>query len=111
MAEFNNFDLEIEDLKDAVVEHKNGSVTTAGTPVTITATGSKKILSALIINQAVGPQANSLGDLLYVSFDGGSNYTTISRRGNIAIQGAYDDIRVDSNNNGVKYEIILVRKT
>ena len=103
---FDDFDIEIQDQRGNTPEQINGSVTTAGVPVTITPS-SGKITSIEVVNPNKGPNANSSADLLYVSFDG-TTYATINRGGYKALEGVYlDSIKIDSNNNGVKYEIIL----
>jgi len=109
--EFNDFDVEIENKKDSTPEHIEGSVTTAGVPITVTASNAKPIHSAIILNQRVGPNANPSGSTSYlrVSTDGGSNWATVPRNGWITLAGVFDDIRVDAGADGLKYEIILLQ--
>jgi hypothetical protein len=108
MANFTDFDLEVENNKEAAPEHFNGTVATAGVPVTITPTNGNPISSAIIINQNKGPNANDINDLLYVNFTAGSTYTTIQRGGNLVISGSFTSIKIDTNVNGTKYEVIVV---
>ena len=106
---FNDFDIEIQNEKDSKPEHINGSVTLAGTPITVTAGNGLPIQSALIINPRIGPNANASGIYLLVSSDGGANYTTVPRNGKLRICGVFDNIKIDSNTNGAKFEIILTQ--
>jgi len=110
---FSDFDLEIQDQKDRSTEHHNGNVPTAGTPITTSTTFDRSIQLVYINNPSKGLNANSPGDLLYVSWDGGTNYITLTRGSWIIWPGkgsgtVGQSLTIDSNNNGVKYEIILV---
>jgi len=108
MAEFADFDIEIDNDKDATPEHFNGTITTAGVPVTITPTNAKPITNAIIINQNKGPNANSADDLIYVNLTAGSTYTTVQRGATLTVSGSFTSLKLDTNNNGTKYEIIVV---
>jgi hypothetical protein len=105
---FKDFDIEVQNQSDVVTEHIEGTVTTAGTPVTITATGGKKILQILVINQKKGTNANTFDDLLLVNTDGGSVFTTVQRKFKASCY--IDSFRIDANNNGVKYEVVIIRE-
>ena len=112
MAEFNDFDLESQDNKERGTEHYNGSVTTAGSPVTISTASSVPIQLTYVYNPTKGPNANIPGDLLYVSWDG-TNYTVIPRGGYIIWPGKgfgsnFQSISIDSSDDGVNYEVMLV---
>lgn len=107
MANFNDFDIETQNERGNTVEQFNGSVTTAGSPVTITP-ASGKITSLIIENPSKGVNANGNNDLLLVSFDGGTTFKTVVRSTNISLSNVYlDDIRIDSNNNNTNYEVII----
>lgn len=108
MANFNDFDVEIQDEKDSKPEHINGSVPTAGTPITVTAGNSLPIQQALIVCPGKGPNANTGGSYLLVSSDG-TTYTTVPRGGSLRIDGVFDNLKIDASINGVKYELILTQ--
>lgn len=108
MAEFNDFDIEIENDKESSSEHYNGSVATAGSPVTLTHT-SGNIKGFIVNNPTKGTNANGINDVLYISTDSGTTYLTIERGANLSISLInIVDLRIDSNNNGVNYEVILI---
>lgn len=92
---------------DSTLAHFNGSVTTAGSPVTISAPNSEKISSAIIDNPDKGTNANDKADLLLVSFDGGTTFKTVKRGTSLSVTASFTDIRIDSNNNGTNYEVII----
>jgi len=107
MVDFKDFDIEVQDQRGNIPEHFNGSVTTAGSPVTITPT-SGKIVAAEVFNPNRGSSANGFDDNLLVSFDGGSTFRTVPRGGTLSIESVYlDDFQIDANNNGTNYEVIL----
>lgn len=99
-------EVEIKDTVGHIPEHINNSVTTAGTPEVITPV-SGKITSAEVYNPRKGVNANDKSDILYVSFDGVS-YTSVPRGESIAMTAIYlTDIKIDSNNDGANFEVIL----
>lgn len=104
---FKDFDIEIQDEKDSKPEHINGTVTTAGVPVTVTAGNALPIQHALIICPNKGPNANTGGAYLLVSSDGTTNYTTVPRGGSLRIDGVFDNLKIDAGSNGTNYEIII----
>jgi hypothetical protein len=106
---FNDFDVEIQNEKDSKPEHINGSVTFAGTPITVTAGNGLPIQSALIICPNKGPNANSKGTYLLVSSDGTANYTTVPRGGKLQICGVFDNLTIDASDNNTNYEIIITQ--
>jgi len=109
MATFKDFDLETQNKFDADPEHFNGSVTTAGVPVTITPTNTRDIQSATVLNPRRGPNANSINDVLLVSFDGGTTYVSLGRGDSIKINANITSgVKIDANNNGTNYEVIVV---
>jgi len=80
---------------------------------TISTSSSKSINYTYVYNPAKGPNANGPGDLLYVSWDGGTNYTVIQRGGYIMWPGKGSgsnnhQITLDANNNGTNYEVMLI---
>lgn len=104
---FNDFDLEIQDKKGNISQQFNGSVATAGVPVTITP-ASGRITSFLVDNPDKGTNANDKNDLLLVSLDSGVTYKTVKRGTSLSASSVYlIDIRIDTNSNGTNYEIII----
>lgn len=103
---FNDFNVEVDDNANNNPEHFNGSVATAGVPVTITLTSGKDISNILIINPSKGPNENSNNDLLYLNIDGGSFYITLARGDSIAVPVNKASIKIDTNINGTNYELI-----
>lgn len=113
MADFRDFDVEIQDESGRNTEHYNGAITTAGSPVTIATSSGNSIKYAYIYNPAKGLNANDPGDLIYISWDGGSHYTVIPRGGYIMWPGKGSgsnnhQITLDTNENGTKYEVMLI---
>jgi len=107
MAFFDDRDIEIQDITDSEPEHFTGSVTTAGTPVVITPTNGRSIQFFRIINHSRGTYANTANDIIKYSLDGGTTYTELERPGFEALPGVVTSLYVDSNNNGVNYDIIV----
>lgn len=107
MAEFNDFDVEIQDLKDSEPEQFNGEVTTAGSAVNLTPTSTKDITLALIKNPGRGPNSNNILDVLLIIIDGGSNVLSLSRGESIYIPGVFTTLTIDATNNNTNYEVIL----
>lgn len=105
--EFKDFDIETQDERGNIPEHFNGSVATAGSPVTITPS-SGKITSFVVDNPDKGTNANDRTDLLLVSLDGGTTFKTVKRGTSLSGESLYlDDLRIDSNANSTNYEIII----
>lgn len=104
--------IEIGDNVERSTEHHNGTIVTAGSPTTITLASNKPIQLTYIYNPEVGSNKNNPSDVLYISWDG-TNYTALSN-GNTLIWpgkgfGSYgSSIKINSNNNGVKYEVMIV---
>jgi hypothetical protein len=108
VANFSDFDVEIQDIKDSTPEQFNGTVATAGTPVTITPTSAKPIQLILIQNPRKGPNANSSSNkVLLVKVDGGALKYSVARGSQIYIPGVYNSFTIDANLNGTNYELIL----
>lgn len=107
MADFDNFDVEIQDEKGVNPEHFNGSVATAGTPVTITPS-SGKITSIIVYNPRKGPNANGVNDVLLVNIDGTTTEISIPRGESLEVDTYIDDFTIDTNVNGTNYEVIIL---
>lgn len=105
--DFRDFDVEIEDVKGNTSQQFNGSVTTAGSPVTITpATG--RITAFLVDNPDKGSNANDRNDLLLVSLDGGTTFKTVKRGTSFSGGPVFlEDLRIDSNEDNTNYEIVI----
>lgn len=107
MAQFNDFDIEVENEKGNTPEQQIVTVTTAGAPMTVTPS-SGKITNILVINPNKGPNKNQKNDLIYLSLDGSTNYLTIQRGTNLSISGIYlDNFNLDANNNNVVAEVFI----
>ena len=109
MVNFNDFDVEVQDVKDSIPEHKNGSVTTAGTPVTVARTDTKNAMLVFVNNPSKGVNANAINVVIYVSIDGGTTYVSLVRGESQYFPGvvANGSFKVDASMNGTKYESIL----
>lgn len=107
MSTFDDFDLEIQNECDSTPEHINGTVTTAGSPNTLTPSSGKNIQLAYIKNPNKGTNANNTVDVLYITIDGTSLFTTLSRGEYIYMPGIFANLKIDTNNNGTKYEVIV----
>lgn len=77
MANFNDFDTEIQDDKQRNTEHFNGNLGTAGATSQITA--ASILQYSYIYNPPFGPYANNPNEILYISFDGGTNFISLGR--------------------------------
>lgn len=95
------------DLSNLTPNHQNGSVTTAGVPVSITAPSSNVIQQFYIQNPSKGPNSNGPNDYLRVSIDNTTNYITLNRGESMSFQGDTSTVKVDASSNGVKYEAIV----
>ena len=109
MSTFSDFDLEVQDLKDSEPEHFNGSITTAGSPVTITPTSGRNVqfffLSVPGVRDPDNP--NAISDAIKFSLDAGTTYDNIMSGESIFLPANITDIRLDSNANGTTYRIIV----
>jgi len=104
---FRDFNLETDDKLNSSPEHFNGTVTTAGSPVTLSLTSTNDITYAFILNPSKGPNANSTNDVLLVNIDGTATYTTLARGESISLPVNNASIKIDTTTNGTKYEVIL----
>lgn len=104
-----DFDVEIQDERDSDPEAFIGSVTTAGSPVTITPTNNKPIQEAYIeCNSTRDPDnSNNINDAIKYSFDGGTNYLTLMAGESIPLSGIFLNLKIDANNDGVNYQVIV----
>ena len=101
-----DFDIEIQDKSGNSPVHYNGTITTAGSPTTITP--SNTISQIFIQNPSKGPNANSSTNaVLLISVDGGVTYISIERGASISISGYFTSLKIDTNTNGTKYEAIV----
>ena len=107
MGEFNDFDLEIQDIKDSTPEHTNDTVTTAGTPITVQRTDNKQATLVYVKNPNKGTRKNDTNDVIYISIDGQDpedEGTTLARGEFIYLPGpiADGDLKFDSNSDGTE---------
>jgi len=109
MGTFDDFDVEIQSKRDSTPEHFVGSITTAGTPITITPTSVKAIQYAFIMcNGTRDPwNANAINDAIKFSLDGGTTYTTLMSGESQYIPGIYADLIIDASDDGVYYQVIV----
>lgn len=107
MADFNDFDIEIQNEKDSDSESFVATVTTAGSPVTITPTNLKTITCAYIHVPDAGPNVgtNTIGDYILYSTDGGSVFHQLKVNEWIGLPGNFSDIRIDASKDGMKATI------
>ena len=89
------------------IDHQNGEVATAGTPVTITPP-SGNIKSIIVQNPFKGPNENGANNVLLISIDGGTTYYSVAKGGqfnaNPVDLASFD---IDTNIDGTNYELIL----
>lgn len=83
----------------------NGTVATAGVPVSITESNSNKIQQLLLQNPSRGPNANEINDVLFVNIDGGSFYMSLARGESISLVGDITTIKIDASANATNYEL------
>ena len=109
MSSFNDFDLEIQDIKDSDPECFTGNVATAGVPVTLTPTNGRIIQLAFInVNSTRDPDnSNSINDAIKFSIDGGVSWLTLMTGESQYIPGIFTDLRLNTNSNGTHYQVIL----
>jgi len=107
MADFGDFDLEIQDERQSDPEQFEGSVITAGSPVTITPTNGNTIQKAIVISPKRGPSANGFNDVLKINIDGSTKFIHIARGESLELPGVFASLKIDSLTNGVNYEIIV----
>jgi hypothetical protein len=98
---------ELLDEKQSRPEHINGTVTTAGTPVSLTPSTGEPIELILVRNPSKGPNANSSNIVLLINIDGTSTYISLNRGETVYIPGLFSSAKIDSNTNGAKFEVIV----
>ena len=86
-------------------DHFNGTVGT--TPVSVPSVAGNIIQSVLISNTN-----NAFSKTILVSFDAGTNFFTIPRRGSLAakVKGALTQIQIKGGAAGTDYEILMHRE-
>lgn len=106
---FKDFDIEVQDLKGSQPEHFNGSITTAGSTVTITPTSTNPINFFFLSVPGVRDpdNANAISDAIKYSLDGGTTFDYLMSGESIFLPGVIDDIVLDSNANGTFYRLIV----
>ena len=111
MADFNDFDLEVQNESDSTIEQFTGSVTTAGSAVVITPSNSRPIKSFFIdVPSVIDPVApNSILDAIKYSTDGGTTYFTIMSGEWLYMptEAGITNLYIDSNANGTTYQIAV----
>ena len=109
MADFDDKDIEIQNIKDSDPEPFNGAISTAGVPVTITpSTGRLVQLAYIDCNSTRHSTApNNINDVIKFSIDGGTTYQELNSGESIFVPGIFTDLRVDTNANGTNYQVIL----
>lgn len=109
MANFSDFDLEVQDIKDAEPEHFNGNIATAGSSVTITPTNTRTIqFFHLSVPGVRDPDdANAISDAIKYSLDGGSTYDYLMSGESIFLPANVANLELDSNANGTTYRLIV----
>ena len=107
MAEFDDFDIEVQNEKDSDPEHFTVTVATAGSPVTISPTNTKPIQLLYVKNANKGPNANSPNDVVLVTIDGSANVVSVSRGEYTYFPGVFSSVDIDATADGTKAEIIV----
>ena len=89
------------------IDHQNGSIPTAGTPITITPP-SGNIKSIIVQNPFKGPNENGANDVLLVSLTGGATYYSVAKGGQFNANPVdLASVDIDTNTDGANYELIL----
>ena len=106
---FNDFDIEIEDKRGSDPEHFNGSVTTAGSSITITPNSGNTIKHFYVEVPGVRDpdNPNSIDDAIKISLDEGSTYITLMSGESLFLPGNVSNLKIDSNANGTYYRVIV----
>ena len=109
MNDFGDFDIEIQDNKNSSLESFIGSIATAGVPSTLTPTSRNSIRLAFINVQSKRDpdNPNDINDAIKYSIDGGITYHTLLSGESIFIPGVFTNLKLDTNNNGTYYQVIL----
>ena len=89
------------------INHQNGTVATAGTPITITPP-SGNIKSIIVQNPFKGPNENGANNVLLISIDGGTTYYSVAKGGQFNANPVdLASFGIDTNIDGTNYELIL----
>ena len=107
MADFNDFDVEIQNEKDSSPEQFTTTVATAGSSVTVTPSNGKPIQLLYVKNANKGPNANSPNDVVLVTIDGSANVVSVSRGEYTYFPGIFTSVDIDATADGTKAEIIV----
>jgi hypothetical protein len=101
---------ELLDEKDSTPEHFLVTVTTAGSPVSITPATAKPIQLALIKNPSKGANANTNPNhVVYINIDGAGTpkFMSLNRGEYMFLPGLFTTLKIDASSNGVKAEVIV----
>lgn len=109
MADFEDFDIEVQNEKDSDSESFVVTVATAGSEQTVTPSNSRPIGCAYIDVPSVGPNAgtNEFEDYILWSTDGGTIYHTLKVGEWVNIPGNFDNLKIDASKNGMKATVEL----
>jgi hypothetical protein len=109
MADMQDFDLEIQNERGSDPESFVATVTTAGSPITITPTSGRPIACAAIHVPSAGPNVgtNVVEEYVLYSTDGGVVYHQLKVNEFVGLPGNFTDIRIDSSIDGMKATIEL----
>jgi hypothetical protein len=107
MADFNDFSIETQDEKGVIPENINGTVVTAGTPVTISPS-SGKITSLTVYNPRRGPNSNNNNDVLLISVDSSGTKISLPRGEDFSLDTYIDSFEIDANNNNTNFEVVIL---
>lgn len=107
---FDEIQTEVMDSIGKAPVHKNTTVPSAGTPISVKLPNDEKILLALIKNNIFGARANDFNDVVYYDTEGNDPVAVGSTVGigeYIYLPGPFTELKIDSNNDGTIAEIIL----
>lgn len=109
MSDFGNFDIEIQDNSDTTPEQFSGTITTAGTAVTITPANAKPIQYLFVnvpgVRDPLVP--NAISDAIYVTIDGTTKKITLMSGESQYFPGNFSSFKLDTNANGTTYQAIV----
>lgn len=109
MADFDDFDVEIENSNESDPEHFTGSVTTAGVPVVITPTSGRPIRHMIIECNGVrhSTASNNINDVIKYSIDGTTTYGELAAGEARGLPGNSNNIQLDTNTDGTNYTVLV----
>ena len=109
MADFEDFDIEIENSKESNPYTEIVTVATAGSAETVSAPGGLPIRAFTLFPPRLGPNVgtNTIGEYILYSTDGGTTYKTLSVNEWICEPGMIADgnLKIDASINGMKIEV------